>query len=101
MFALDEVDVLQFPEQFDRFVFGAAEGFLHFPDGVDEIHSPLLVQPAVLDRQAHAVQQDTVQCPGIGGELPETAVLEQCLGDAKIGEQFARLTIEVVQHHLA
>ena len=99
-FALDEVDVLQFPEQLDRLVLGAAEGFLHFPDGVDDIHPPLLVQPAVLCRQAHAVQQDTVQCPGIGGELPEAVVLEQCLGDAKIGEQFARLTIEVVQRHL-
>lgn len=48
-FALDEVDALQFPEQLDRLVFGAAEGFLYFPDGVDDIHSPLLVQPAVLD----------------------------------------------------
>ena len=95
-FALDEVDVLQFPEQFDRLVFGASKGFLHFPDGVNDIHSPLLVQPAVLCRQAHAVQQNAVQCPGIGGELPEAVVLEQCLGDAKIGEQFARLTIEVV-----
>ena len=99
-FAFDEVDVLQLPEQFDRLVFGAAEGFLHLPDSVDDIHPTLLVQPAVLYRQAHAVQQDAVQCPGICGELPETAVLEQCLGDAEIGEQFARLTIEVVQHHL-
>ena len=95
-FALDEVEVLQFPEQLDRLVFGAAERFLHFPDGVNDIHSPPLVQPAVLDRQAHAVQQDAVQCPGIGGELSEAAVMEQCLGDAEIGEQFARLTIEVV-----
>ena len=86
-FALDEVDVLQFPEQLDRLVLGAAEGLLHFPDGVDDIHPPLLVQPAVLDRQAHAVQQDTVQCPGVGGELPETAVLEHL--DAEVGEQFA------------
>ena len=99
-FALDEVDVLQFSEQLDRLVLGAAEGFLHFPDGVDDIHSPLLVQPAVLDRQAHAVQQNAVQCPGIGGELPEAAVLEQCLGDAEVGEQLARLTIKVVQRHL-
>lgn len=98
-FALDEVDVLQLPEQFDRLVFGTAEGFLHFPDGVDDIHPPLLVQPAVLDRQAHAVQQNAVQCPGIGGELPEAVVLEQCLGDAEIGEQFARLSIEVVITH--
>ena len=51
-------------------------------------------------RNDDAIQQDAVQCPGICGELPETAVLEQCLGDAEIGEQFARLTIEVVQHHL-
>ena len=56
-------------------------------------------QPAVLDRQAHAVQQNAVQCPGIGGELPEAVVLEQCLGDAEIGEQFARLSIEVVITH--
>ena len=98
-FALNEVHVLQFPEQLDRFVFGAAEGFLHFPDGVDDIHSPLLVQPAVLCRQAHAVQQNAVQCPGIGGELPEAVVLEQCFRDAE-GEQFARLTIKVVQRHL-
>ena len=88
-FTLDEVDVLQLPEQFDRLVFGTAEGFLHFPDGVDDIHPPLLVQPAVLCGQAHAVQQDAVQCPGIGGELPEAVVLEQCLGDAEVGEQFA------------
>ena len=81
-------------------MFGAAERFLHFPDGVNDIHPTLLVQPAVLCRQAHAVQQDAVQCPGIGGELPETVVLEQCLGDAEVGEQFARLTIEVVQRHL-
>ena len=97
--ALDEVNVLQLPEQLDRLVLGAAERFLHFPDGVNDIHSPLLVQPAVLDRQAHAVQQDAVQCPGIGGEMPEAVVLEQCLGDAEIGEQFARLTIEVVVAH--
>ena len=87
--ALDEVDALQFPEQLDRFMLGAAERFLYFPDGVDDIHPPLLVQPAVLDRQAHAVQQDAVQRPGIGGELPEAAVVEQCLGDAEVGEQFA------------
>ena len=99
-FALDEVDVLQFPEQLDRLVFGAAEGFLHFPDGVDDIHPPLLVQPTVPCRQAHTIQQDAVQCPGIGGELPETAVLEQCFRDAEVGEQLARLTIEVVQRHL-
>ena len=98
--ALNEVDVLQFPEQLDRLVLAAAEGFLHFPDSVDDIHPALLVQPAVLCRQTHAVQQNAVQRPGIGGELPETAVLEQCLGDAEIGEQFARLTIEVVQRHL-
>ena len=97
--ALNEVDVLQFPEQLDRLVLAAAEGFLHFPDGVDDIHPPLLVQPAVFHRQAHAVQQNAVQCPGIGGELPEAAVLEQCLGDAEVGEQFARLTIKVVITH--
>ena len=97
--ALDEVHVLQFPEQLDRLMLGAAEGFLHFPDGVDDIHPTLLVQPAVLCRQAHAVQQDAVQRSGIGGELPETVVLEQCLWDAEIGEQFARLTIEVVVTH--
>ena len=100
-FTLDEVDVLQLPEQFDRLVFGTAEGFLHFPDGVNDIHPSLLVQPAVLGGQAHAVQQDAVQCPGIGGELPEAVVLEQCLGNTEIGEQLARLTIKVVQHHLA
>ena len=98
--ALDEGDVLQFPEQLYRLVLGAAEGFLHFPDSVDDIHPTLLVQPAVLCGQAHAVQQNAVQCPGIGGNLPETAVLEQCLGNAEIGEQLARLAIEVVQHHL-
>ena len=98
-FTLDEVSVLQFPEQLDRLVFGTAEGFLHFPDGVDDIHPPLLVQPAVLCGQAHAVQQDAVQRPGIGGELPEAVVLEQCFRDAEIGEQLARLTIEVVVAH--
>ena len=99
-FALDEVDALQFPEQLDRLVFGAAEGFLYFPDCIDDIHSPLLVQPAVFHRQAHAVHQDAVQRPGIGGELPETVVLEQCLWDAEVGEQFARLPVEVVRRHL-
>ena len=98
-FALDEVELLQFSEQLDRLVFGAAEGFLHFPDGVDDIHSPLLVQPAVFHRQAHAVQQDAVQRPGIGGELPETDVLKECFRDAEVGEQFARLPIEVVITH--
>ena len=48
-FALDEVELLQFPEQLDRLVFGSTEGFLYFPACVDDIHSPLLVQPAVLD----------------------------------------------------
>ena len=50
-------------------------------------------------RNDDAIQQDAVQCPGIGGELPETAVLEQCLGNAEIGEQLARLTVEVVVAH--
>ena len=81
-------------------MFGAAKGFLHFPDGVNDIHPPLLVQPAIFYGQAHAVQKNAVQCPGIGGELPEAVVLEQCLGDAEVGEQLARLTIEVVQRHL-
>ena len=81
-------------------MFGAAKGFLHFPDGVDDIHPPLLVQPAILYGQAHAVQQDAVQCPGISGKLPETAVLEQCFRDAEVGKQLARLTIKVVQRHL-
>ena len=98
-FALDEVDALQFPEQLDCFVFGAAERFLHFPDGVDDIHPPLLVQPAVLDRQAHAVQQNAVQCPGIGGELPEAAVLKECFRNTEVGKQFARLPVEVVVTH--
>ena len=31
-------------------------------------------------RNDDAVQQNAVQCPGIRGELPETAVLEQCPG---------------------
>ena len=93
-FALDEVELLQFSEQLDRLVFGAAEGFLYFSDGVDDIHPPLLVQPTILYGQAHAVQQNAVQCPGIGGELPETVVLEQCLWDAEVGKQFARLTIK-------
>ena len=100
-FTLDEVDVLQFPEQLDRLVLGATEGFLHFPDDIDDIHPPLLVQPAVLCGQAHAVQQDAVQCPGIGGELLETAVLKECFRNTEVGKQFARLTIEVVQRHLA
>ena len=65
-----------------------------------EIQSTVSTVSAVLDRQAHAVQQDAVQRPGIGGELPETMVLEQCLGDAEIGEQFARLPIEIVERHL-
>ena len=53
-----------------------------------------------LGGQAHAVQQDAVQCPGIGGDLPETVVLEQCFRDAEVGEQLARLPIKVVQRHL-
>lgn len=40
-------------------------------------------------RNDDAIQQDAVQCPGIGGELPETAVLEQCFRDAEVGEQLA------------
>ena len=59
-FTLDEVDVLQLTEQLDRLVLGAAEGFLHFPDSVDDIHPTLLVQPAVLCGQAHAVQRNAV-----------------------------------------
>ena len=98
-FALDEVHALQFPEQLDRFVFGTAERFLHFPDGVNDIHPPLLVQPAIFYGQAHAVQQDAVQCPGIRGKLPEAVVLEQCFRNTEVGKQFARLPVEVVVTH--
>ena len=59
-----------------------------------------LIQPAVLCRQAHAVKQDAVQRPGIGGELSETAVLKESFRNTEVGEQFARLPIEVVEHHL-
>ena len=45
-------------------------------------------------------KRQAVQCPGIGGELPEAVVLEQCFQDAEVGEQFAGLPVEVVQHHL-
>ena len=51
-------------------------------------------------RNDDAVQQNAVQCPGIGGDLSETAVLEQCPENAEMGEQLARLTIKVVQRHL-
>ena len=40
-------------------------------------------------RNDDAVQQNAVQCPGIRGKLPEAVVLEQRLGDAEVGEQFA------------
>ena len=97
--ALDEVNVLQLPEQLDRLMLGTAEGFLHLPDSVDDIHPALLIHPAILYRQAHAVQQDAVQCPGIRGKLPETAVLKESFRNAEVGKQFARLTIEVVVTH--
>ena len=81
-------------------MFGAAEGFLNFPDRVDDIHPALFIQPAVLCGQAHAVKQDAVQGPGIRGELPETAVLKECFRDTEVGKQFTRLTVKVVEHHL-
>ena len=81
-------------------MFGTAKGFLHLPDSVDDIHAPLFVQPVVLYRQAHAVKQDAVQCPGIRGELPETAVLKKCFRYAEVGEQFTRLAVKVVERHL-
>ena len=54
----------------------------------EDEHPVLLVQPAVFHGQAHAVKQDTVQCFGISGELPETAVLKECFRDAIIRKQF-------------
>ena len=98
-FALNKIGLFQFPEQLDRLVFGAAERFLHFPDSVDDIHAPLLIQPVVLCGKAHTVKQDAIQCSGVRGKLPETAVLKECFRNTEVGKQFARLPIEVVVTH--
>ena len=50
-------------------------------------------------RNDDAIQQDAVQCPGIGGELPEAAVLKECFRNTEVGKQFARLPVEVVVTH--
>ena len=78
---------------------GAAKGFLHFPDGVDDIHPPLLVQPAVFHRQAHAVQQDTIQGFGIRGQALEPLLLKKSLWNAVEGEKLSSLSVEVVKGH--
>ena len=59
-----------------------SEGLHDFLGGEDDVDPALFIQPVILDRQAHAVQQDTVQDLGVGGQRLELRVCEQHLGDA-------------------
>lgn len=60
---------------------GTAQGLHDFLGGEDDVDPVLFIQPVIFDRQAHTVQQDTVQDLGIGGQRLELRVCEQHLGD--------------------
>ena len=68
-------------------------------DCEDDEHPVLLVQPAVFHRQAHAVQQDTIQGFGIRGQALEPLLLKKSLWNAVEGEKLSSLSVEVVKGH--
>jgi len=59
----------------------------------------LLVQPAILGRQAHAIEQDAVECFGIRGQALEPLLLKKSLWNAVEGEKLSSLSVEVVKGH--
>ena len=57
-------------------------------DGIDDIHAPLLIQPAILGRQTHAIKEQAVEDFGLcrnvlepavrmGGRLPASAGVQK------------------------
>ena len=68
-FALNQSKLFQFPEEFRRLVIGTAQCIHDLLHRKNDIHPFLLIQPSVFHRQPHAVQQDAVQCFGIGGQV--------------------------------
>ena len=65
----------------------------------DDEHPTLLVQPAILGRQAHAIKQDAVECFGIRGQALEPLLLKKSLWNAVEGEKLSSLSVEVVKGH--
>ena len=65
----------------------------------DDEHPTLLVQPAILGRQAHAIEQDAVECFGIRGQALEPLLLKKSLWNAVEGEKLSSLSVEVVKGH--
>ena len=74
--------LFQLEHQAAGLLVGTAQGLHDFLGGEDDVDPALFIQPVILDRQAHAVQQDTVQDLCIGGQRFELRVGEQHLGDA-------------------
>ena len=80
--ALNQTRILfQLEHQAAGLLVGTAQGLHDFLGGEDDVDPALFIQPVILDRKAHAVQQDTIQDLCIGGQRFELRVCEQHLGD--------------------
>lgn len=98
-FSFNQTKLFKFPEQLGCFVVCATQCPLDILDCEDDEHPVLLVQPAVFHRQAHAVQQDTIQGFGIRGQALEPLLLKKSLWNAVEGEKLSSLSVEVVKGH--
>ena len=99
LLALNQADaaLVQLPEQPGGLVLAAGHQVHGVLLGEIDVDPPLLVHPAVLDGQAHAVQQEAVQNLGLNGNALEAGIGEQGLGDAVEAVLFRLRAIVVVQ----
>ena len=65
-FSFNQTKLFKLPQQLGRFVVCATQCPLDILDREEDEHPVLRVQPAVFHGQAHAVEQDAIECFGIG-----------------------------------
>lgn len=72
---------IQLGQQLDRLFMPAIQVGLYLVEGIIDENAALVVVPAVLGGQSHAVQQEAVQQLGVGGQLLELVAGNQLAGD--------------------
>ena len=98
--ALNQTCILfQLEHQAAGLLVGTTQCLHDFLGGEDDVDPALFIQPMILDRQTHAVQQDTVQDLGIGGQRLELRLSEKHLGDAIERELLGLTAVKVVKLH--
>ena len=89
--------VVQLHQHPGGLVVAAVQILLYLVQRVVDIDAPLLIVPAVLGRQAHAVQQQAVQQLGVRRQALEAVPGDKLAGDAVERKLIALVTVVVIK----